>query len=202
MKGFPVSVDVADKFTDAAAVVKNGFAFLLFGRRSSRTIRMPLFRKASSRSRFSRDSYLKITSSKMVGSGLKGHTGAGFLCFLHTADFSQGQPSGISLSKPVSVTVHFHIQFFRQGIDDRDTNPMEPAGNFVSVAAKFSTGMKDGQYCFQRGFTRLAVNLDGNSPAIVRYQLLHYRHNGDCYFCAVTCQGFINAVVNHFVHQM
>ena len=67
----------------------------------------------------------------------------------------------------VTVLVHFHFQPLGKGVDDRRADAVKTAGYFVSAAAEFTAGVKNGQNDGNRRNAQFFINADRNAAAVV-----------------------------------
>ncbi len=98
--------------------------------------------------------------------------------------------------------MHLNFQPLREGVDYRYTNTMETPGNLVAITAKLSPRVEGSQHHFYGRTAHLGVFIYGNSPPIVAD---HYHPTGpqdNIYPITVAGQGFIDAVVHHFIDKM
>ena len=94
------------------------------------------------------------------------------------------------------------FQPFRKGIDNRCTNAVQTAGNFVTAAAELTAS---GENRINNGCRRDAlfrVNPNRNPSAVVGnpYHIVWQQFYHD--FCTVSGKGFVNGIVYDFVDQM
>ena len=96
---------------------------------------------------------------------------------------------------------------FRQGIDDRHTHAVQPAGDFVGVATvirvvEFATRMQLGHDDLSCRHALFLMDVDRDATAIVthRYTVIgmdFYAHGS-----GVPGQGFVNTVIHDLIHHM
>ena len=65
------------------------------------------------------------------------------------------------------VAVHVDNQPFGKGVDNRRTNTMKTAGDFIAPAAEFAARVQNGIDNLQRRLSGLRLNVDGTAAAIV-----------------------------------
>ena len=118
-------------------------------RRSSRTtISRPLLRKAYSRNRLEIVSREYVVVSKIVLGGPVGHRGAGVLARLHRAHLLERTVRDAdreALAPLVATVAHLDHEVAGQGVDDRDTDAVQTAGDLVAAAAELAAGVQHGQ---------------------------------------------------------
>ena len=101
-----------------------------------------------------------------------------------------------------TVTMNGHFQPFGQGIDNRSAYAVQTAGHFISAAAEFATGMKDGIDNFQCRFSGLFLNIYRDSTSIVLNADNIPVLNGYGDIMTIPGKRFINSVVHNLVNQM
>ena len=134
--------------------------------------------------------------------GQEMHESTSNVCFAHNSQRSNYVTSGIFLFMDLTIAVNLYHQPFRQSIYNGRTNAVQTAGNLISAAAEFTTGMKDGKYHLQGRHAFLLIDIDRDTTAII--------HNGngvigmDFYsdFVAEASQSFVNGVIYDFINQM
>ena len=109
-----------------------------------------------------------------------------------------GKVDHISLVVPPD----FHFQTGTQGVHAGNTHPVQTAGHFVGIMVKLTAGMENGQHHLHSGFVFRFVHIHGNTAAVVDdgnavILMDHHLNVG-----SVTCQGFVNTVVHHFINQV
>ena len=102
-----------------------------------------------------------------------------------------------------SVALDRRDQLFRERVDDRRADAVEPARRLVVGALELAAGVEDGEDHFERALMRLRMLVDRNPAAVVhdrdRRSVLVQRH-GDGGREAV--HRFVDRVVENLPHQM
>ena len=102
----------------------------------------------------------------------------------------------------LALTAHRHLHPFAQGVHHRDANAVQTAGHLVTTGAKLAAGMQHGEHRLQGALAGARVHIGGNAAAVVAHRggtVFPQHHNNAV---AMARQGFINRVINNFVHQM
>ena len=102
----------------------------------------------------------------------------------------------------LAVTVDIDFHPFAQGVDDADAHAVQTAGDGVAVGVEFAAGVQGRQHDFQSTGTGLLVLLDGNAAAVVLDGATAVGLNPNDDFRAVSGQGLVDGVVQHFVDEM
>src|SRR5205085_4735015 len=72
------------------------------------------------------------------------------------------------LHEAAAVAVDLELEPGRQGVDDRDADAVEAAGDLVALAAELAAGVKGREHDLGRRDARvLGVLVDGDAPAVV-----------------------------------
>jgi hypothetical protein len=108
----------------------------------------------------------------------------------------------IRLFPGVAVAPDFELQRFGKGVYHRHTHAVQPAGDLVAFGIELAPRVQDGHHHFRGGAAFLLVHVHGNAAAIVRDRNRVIAMHNDGHEVAVTCQGFVHRVVNHFPNQM
>ena len=79
---------------------------------------------------------------------------------------------------------------------------MKPAGNLISAAAEFSSGMKNRKDNLNSRFFCLMIHSHRNSSAVIndrnRIILINLYFN----FCTIPCQSLVDRIVHNFINKM
>ena len=101
------------------------------------------------------------------------------------------------------VTEDFHFHPFRQRVDDRSADTVQPAGRVVSLTAEFSPGVERGHDHFKRRLVfEFGVRVDRDAAPVIA--------NGQDIVCrefefntrGMTGHGFVHRIVEDFSRQM
>ena len=101
-----------------------------------------------------------------------------------------------------AVAGDFELEPVGERVDHRHTDAVEAAGNFVSVAIKFSAGVQDGEDDFGGRTLFRGVHVDRNAAAVVDHGDGIVGVHGDVDFVGVTGHGFVDGIVHNFPHQV
>ncbi len=118
--------------------------------------------------------------------------------------FAGGLALGIGLLPGRAIAPDFQIKFFAQRVHAGDANTVQSTGNLVRRRIEFSASVQRGHHDL-RGGNLFAVDVhivDRNSAAIVDDGDAVVDVDGDFNFCGKTGQGFVDGVVDNFIHQM
>ena len=99
----------------------------------------------------------------------KGYLSAGLAGSADFFDIALGLTLLIGLLINVAIAVNSGHQAGRQSIDYTDPDPVQTAGDLVAAGLEFTSGVQDGQDCFQGTLAGLGVLVDWDAPAIVGY---------------------------------
>src|SRR5690606_30651564 len=104
----------------------------------------------------------------------------------------------------LAVAVDGQAQPFGQGVDARDAHAVQSAGHLVRVLVELATGVQFGHHDLGRAAVELVVLVDvgGNAAAVVCDGDRVVAVNGHDDLVAVTCQGFVDGVVDHFEYHV
>lgn len=145
------------------------------------------------------------------GVGLEGYARAGsFFTFGQCCDdvqwvFDFSAFEGDEVYFSVSNDFDFHP--FGEGVDARDADSVESAGDFVCGVVKFSSGVEDGHDDFDGGFpveVRILMLhwFDGDASAVVDNGDGAVGHDLDVAFGGATGHGFVDGVIDGFPDEV
>ncbi len=134
--------------------------------------------------------------------GLKTDTSACFFGCAADFQFCDGLATLKALKINIAVLVNFDFEPFGKRIDNRCANTMQTAGNFIPAAAKFATRMQNCKNDRNGRDSRLVVDANRNTAAVVRHADNIAGQNGNVDFVAISRKGLINRVVNDFVDKV
>ena len=127
---------------------------------------------------------------------------SGLLRFADLFQLRQRNAALVALDEDAAVALDLEVESLGQGVDDRDADAVEAAGDFVGLVVEFAAGVKDGHDHFGRRLMLLFVHLDGNAAAVVddRDRIVHVDEDIDV--LAEAGQGFVDGVVDDFINQV
>ena len=126
----------------------------------------PAFRKASSRSRCDSVSKLKSVVSKTAGSGLNVIFVPALFRRAGHIQRAHRRAALEALLVDVAIAPDLELEPFGQRVDDRNTDAVEPARDFVGGVLEFAAGVQHRQHDFRGGLAAF-VHVDRNAPAVV-----------------------------------
>jgi hypothetical protein len=124
---------------------------LLVSRSSSRVIRMPALRNASSRRRCASVSKLNSMPSKISPSGANVIFVPRFFVVPVISRSPNGLPRSYFCLIHLAVAPDFQIQLSRQRVHHGDAHAVQAARDFVAVVVELAAGVQDGEHDFRRG---------------------------------------------------
>ncbi len=101
-----------------------------------------------------------------------------------------------------AATANPDFEVFRKCVDDGDADAVQAAGILIVFLVEFSACVQARQDQFDTGNFFLGMNVDGHAAAIVADFDGAVSVNRDFNFLAMTCERFINAVVDDFVSEV
>ena len=102
----------------------------------------------------------------------------------------------------LAVPADLHLQVFGQGVDHRDADAVEAAGDLVGAGVELAAGVQAGHDHLHRGQILAGVQVHGNAPAVVLHGDAVVRMDRDLDFVAMPAHGLVDGVVHHFVDQV
>ena len=108
----------------------------------------------------------------------------------------------VNLLMHLPVATNGELQLAGQRIHHRHTNAVQTARNLVGVVIELTTGMQYGHDNFGGRDTLFLVDIHGDTTAVVLDGDGLIRMDNDRYFIAMTCQRFVNGVIDHFKDHM
>ena len=97
----------------------------------------------------------------------------------------------IALLVDLSLFENLHFQIFRKRVYNRCSDAMQSPGNLVSSSAELSAGVEHGKYDLNSRLSRLRVDADRDSAAVIDHCNGIIRMYNDADMSAVSGQGFI-----------
>ena len=134
--------------------------------------------------------------------GLERHPRAALFRLAYFLQRSLRVAAPVALLVHLAVALDFDFERFRQRVDDRNTDTVQAAGNFVGSFVELAAGVQFGKHDFGGGNFLRGMNIDGNAAAVVDHGDAVIDMNG--YFDAVTMthQRFVDGVIDGFKNQM
>src|SRR5258708_18906738 len=123
---------------------------------------------------------------------------AGFAGFAGLLELIGRLPFFVALLRNGAIALNFEFEKVGKSVDDRDTDAVETAGNFVGVAVEFSACVENGKHNFGGGALFRGMHVNGNAAAVVEHGDGIVGVNRDVDFFGVTGHRFIYGVVNNF----
>ena len=102
----------------------------------------------------------------------------------------------------LAVAVNLHLGPLRQGVDHRDADAVQTAGNLVGLVVELAAGVELGHDHFHGRDLFRGVHIHRDAPAVVQNTDRVVGVNGHLDPVAITGQGFVDAVVHHLVNQV
>ena len=133
---------------------------------------------------------------------LEGHLGAPALGFAGVGQRRGGLAPFVALVIDLAVPADLHLQVFGQGVDHRDADAVEAAGDLVGPGVELAAGVQAGHDHFHRGQVLAGVQLHGNAPAVVLHRDAVVRMDLDLDVVAMPAHGLVDGVVHHLVDQV
>ena len=139
-----------------------------------------------------------------TGIGPEGDLGAG-VALSDLADgvefgdlFTMGKGHGVLDALPF----YADFEMFGEGVDDGNTDAMEPAGEAIVFGGEFAAGVEASQDDLNAGYVFLGMDVDGHAAPVVDdgEGAVFVQDYGDA--GGVSCDGFVYAVVDYLLGQM
>ena len=128
--------------------------------------------------------------------------GPGLLAGAYLFEFTCFQAVFIGLPVDFSVALYLGHGSHAQGIDHRNTDTMETAGNLVGGMVELATGMEGGHDQFQGRHIFRRMHIHRNTATVILNRDRIILVDNNAYLRAVACKGLIYGVVDHLVDQM
>ena len=109
------------------------------------------------------------------------------------------QATGEGDVPPISVALNFDLRPLAQGVDDRYADAVQAAGNGIAVAAELAASVEHRQYDFDGRLADLMHGY-GNAAAVVDDGNAVVSFNRHFNVRAVSCQRFVDTVVDDFIY--
>lgn len=131
-----------------------------------------------------------------AGAGVAFAAGAGHRQILHFVAVFEGDA--------VDVAVAAHVDFhpLRQGVDHRDPNAVQAAGELVVFIREFTAGVQPAQDQLNRRHALFRVDVHRHAAAVVDHfqRLIGVQDHVDA--LGVTGQRFVDAVIDHLLAEV
>ena len=144
----------------------------------------------------------KLGHRKNFGIRQKGHLGTGFITITDHFERRFGHAALVTLTIFLSAAVDFDRQLDGERIDDRDTDAVKAAGNFVGIFVELSARVKRRHHDFAGRSFFGHVHVSGDAAAVVRDRHVAIFFHRDADLATETGQCFVDRVVDNFVNQM
>ena len=124
------------------------------------------------------------------------------------ADFTaDGEIAGLFAVAEVHVVdlaaaFDLDFQVAGQGVDDGYADAMQAAGKAIAAVGKFRAGVEPREDKFDPADAFLGMHVDGHAAAVVTDFDRTVAMQADVDFRGMAGEGFVNAVVDDFLHQM
>ena len=133
---------------------------------------------------------------------LEGHLGAPALGLAGDGQGRGGLAPFVALVIDLAVPADLHLQVFGQGVDHRNPDAVEAAGDLVGPGVELAAGVQPGHDHLHRRQVFAGVQVHGNAPAVVFHRDAVVRMDLDRDFVAIPAHGLVDGVVHHFVDQV
>src|SRR6185369_5935864 len=129
-----------------------------------------------------------------------GPVGVGLLAF---GEFALRLAALVVLRPDVAVGVDLGVEPLVEGVNDRDADAVQPAGDLVAAAVpELAAGMEDGEHDLGGRFPLFLHDPDRNPAAVVLNRAGVGGVQYDLDAVAVTSEGLVDRVVDHLVDEM
>ena len=139
---------------------------------------------------------------KDFGIGLKGDDGSAEVCSAHLLNVALGYTPAKGHAVGFTVAAHFGQQAYRQGVDARNANPVQPAGNLIVALVEFAAGVQHREHHLERRFAFLRHEADGDAPPVVGYSNGAVAVDANVYVFTISPKRLVYGVVYHFVNEV
>ena len=168
MDGVLVAVDVGDEVVDAALVLEDDG--LAVGALVVELDAQALGEEGRLAQALREHAEVVVDLLEDLGVGHERHRGAGrsvlaeLLLLLERAD---GHAALEALVPVVAVAIDVELEPLRQGVDDRDADAVQAAGDLVAGAAELAAGVQHGEHDLGGRLVVLLHDPDGDAAAVV-----------------------------------
>ena len=133
---------------------------------------------------------------------LEGHGGTGVIRGAHDRHRLRHMAPGELHLVDLAVTMDLDHQPLRQCVHHGCAHAVQTAGHLVAAAAELAAGVEHGVHHLQSGFSRLGLNVHGDTAAVIHHGDGVAFVDGHGNFRAVARQRFVDGVVHDLVNQM
>ena len=113
-----------------------------------------------------------------------------------------GRATIVALNVYLSAAPDFQVQPFGKGIDDRNANAVQSAGNFVGGVIELSAGMQLRENNFGRRLAFFRHDFCGNTATVIDDSYGIIDMNDNVNFGTESRKSFVNRVVDDFVNEV
>ena len=145
---------------------------------------------------------MNSVSSKISSSGQKVILVPVFLVLPTCLSLASGDAALVALGVDPAVALDLEVEPLGQGVDDRDADAVEAAGDLVGLVVELAAGVEHGHDDFGRGLLLLLVHLDRDAAAVVDDRDGVVDVDEDVDVLAVAGQGLVDGVVDDLVDQV
>ena len=110
--------------------------------------------------------------------------------------------AAIGLAPDLAVAADLQLQPLGEGVDDRDADAVQTAGDLVGVVVELAAGVQHGQDDLGRRFALGGVHVGRDAAAVVDNGHRAVGVDGDADLVAVAGQGLVDGVVDDLVDQV
>ena len=137
-----------------------------------------------------------------VAVGIEGDLGARLVGIADDGEGALRHAAVVDLLVDVAVLVYFHFQPFGQGVDDREADAVQAAGNFIAAAAELAARVQLGEHQLDGGDALFGVDARGDAAAVVFDGTGAVRIDGDADGIAIARQRLVDGVVDDLLHEV
>ena len=102
----------------------------------------------------------------------------------------------------VSLAINRQLELVRERVDDRNTDSVKPAGDFVGVIIEFAAGMQHRHDDFCSRLVLLLVHADGNTATIIRNRDRTVRLDHNLDFRAMAGERLVYRVIDNLENHV
>ena len=141
-----------------------------------------------------------------VGEGLRGRLevalGAPRVGFSDHRERAVGNAVPIGLLVDVAVAAHGEPEHLRERVDHRGADAVQAARHLVGTAVELAPGVQGGEDHFGGGLAFFVVDVHRHAAAVVAHGDGFARVDDDVDLVAMAAQGFVDGVVDEFLHHV
>ena len=139
-----------------------------------------------------------------VGVGQEGDRRAGLLGRLAALEGAERGAALIGLAPDVAVAADLDVEPLREGVDDRDADAVQAAGDLVAAAlAELAAGVQDGEHDLDRRLLLLLHRRHRDAAAVVGHGDASCPDGSStAHVVAVAGQRLVDRVVDHLVDEV